>query len=85
MSVKNWQKMLWHSLPKMQQETTDLVSNNTNKMSIPFSFAHSYRYKFYVELLRSVNFRNRLIVVNNRFISINRIDNHLKYDMPMVV
>ena len=28
-----------------------------------------------VELLPSVNFRNRLIVVNNRLISINRIDN----------
>ena len=38
-----------------------------------------------LELLPSVNFRNRLIVVNNRLISINRIDNEFKYDMPMVV
>jgi hypothetical protein len=32
-------------------------------------------FPFFVELLPSVNFRNRLIVVNNRLISINRIDN----------
>ncbi len=31
----------------------------------------------YLELLPSVNFRNRLIVVNNRLLSINRIVNYI--------
>ena len=35
-----------------------------------------------LELLPSVHFRNRLIIVNNRLISINRI---VKYDMSTVV
>ena len=35
----------------------------------------TFEWIFPLELLPSVNFRNRLIVVNNRLISINRIDN----------
>jgi hypothetical protein len=73
-------KYLSGCLPPPHTKLNGLVLKACTLVSPPYNNNHNNN-KLYlkkvlqIELLPSVNFRNRLIVVNNRLISINRIDN----------